>query len=216
MLTCSRCRETKAPEEFHVRRASSSGRQNECKECKAEGARARCARPGLAKELRQLREAGRVRCSECGDEVMLGDMPKDAHARWGVTANCAPCRKKRRDVVPARTKRAYTARYRSTPKGRAAYRRHYDENKEQYFERSRLRRALKLKAEIVGTRDELKVWSRVVLRDPCAYCGGVATSVDHIVPLSAGGEHGYTNLVGACEFCNKSKGPKGLLTFLLS
>lgn len=41
---------------------------------------------------------------------------------------------------------------------------------------------------------------------PCAYCGGVATTRDHIVPVSRGGSNIPTNVVPACLSCNSRKG----------
>jgi len=40
----------------------------------------------------------------------------------------------------------------------------------------------------------------------CAYCGREATTVDHIIPVSMGGDSHPTNLVAACIPCNSSKG----------
>ncbi len=39
----------------------------------------------------------------------------------------------------------------------------------------------------------------------CAYCGGQATSIDHVVPRSKGGAHVWDNVVSACERCNRLK-----------
>ncbi|GAB3111421.1 HNH endonuclease [Streptomyces calidiresistens] len=39
----------------------------------------------------------------------------------------------------------------------------------------------------------------------CAYCGGVATSVDHVIPRSRGGAHAWENVVAACRRCNHVK-----------
>jgi 5-methylcytosine-specific restriction endonuclease McrA len=55
-------------------------------------------------------------------------------------------------------------------------------------------------------------WSRsgVVVRDggACAYCGGPATTVDHIVPRSRGGRNSWLNTVAACGGCNQRKGDR--------
>lgn len=59
-------------------------------------------------------------------------------------------------------------------------------------------------------------------RDPCSYCGvhpddtaeGRMT-IDHIVPISHGGENDISNLTAACGTCNSRKGTKDLLSFLL-
>lgn len=39
----------------------------------------------------------------------------------------------------------------------------------------------------------------------CAYCGGAADTVDHVLPRSRGGRHEWTNVVAACSRCNHRK-----------
>jgi 5-methylcytosine-specific restriction endonuclease McrA len=39
----------------------------------------------------------------------------------------------------------------------------------------------------------------------CAYCGGKADTVDHVVPRSRGGDHTCENCVAACSTCNHRK-----------
>lgn len=52
-------------------------------------------------------------------------------------------------------------------------------------------------------------WSRTRLlnRDQgtCGYCGKPGNTVDHIVPLSRGGDTTWTNTVAACKPCNNRK-----------
>jgi hypothetical protein len=61
--------------------------------------------------------------------------------------------------------------------------------------------------------------------DPCAYCGGPASEIDHIDPVPTGfgrrRPHGltaestdWTNLTSACGPCNFAKGRQSLLEFL--
>jgi 5-methylcytosine-specific restriction endonuclease McrA len=52
----------------------------------------------------------------------------------------------------------------------------------------------------------------VLVRDDhvCAYCGGVATSMDHIVPRSRGGQHVWLNLIASCFSCNFAKDSRTL------
>jgi 5-methylcytosine-specific restriction endonuclease McrA len=47
----------------------------------------------------------------------------------------------------------------------------------------------------------------VLLRDghACAYCGRHATTVDHVLPQSRGGESSWLNTVAACAPCNHRK-----------
>ncbi len=55
-------------------------------------------------------------------------------------------------------------------------------------------------------------WSRpgVMVRDGyrCAYCCGVATTVDHVTPRSRGGRNTWLNTVAACGACNQRKGDR--------
>ena len=55
-------------------------------------------------------------------------------------------------------------------------------------------------------------WSRsgVLIRDGrrCGYCGGAATTIDHIVPRSRGGRNSWLNTVAACGGCNQRKGDR--------
>jgi methionyl-tRNA synthetase len=40
----------------------------------------------------------------------------------------------------------------------------------------------------------------------CVYCSNFATTLDHIIPKKCGGQSLQSNLVGACNTCNTSKG----------
>lgn len=56
-------------------------------------------------------------------------------------------------------------------------------------------------------RTSLCTKSAIKARDrACAYCGGRAETVDHIVPRSRGGELTWENAVAACLRCNHRKG----------
>jgi 5-methylcytosine-specific restriction endonuclease McrA len=44
----------------------------------------------------------------------------------------------------------------------------------------------------------------------CVYCGAAATSLDHVVPRSRGGEHCWENVVAACGRCNHAKADRAL------
>lgn len=55
-------------------------------------------------------------------------------------------------------------------------------------------------------------WSRagVLARDGrrCAFCGGAAATVDHVLPRSRGGGDTWENTVAACGKCNNRKGDR--------
>ena len=42
----------------------------------------------------------------------------------------------------------------------------------------------------------------------CGYCGRRATTIDHVVPRSRGGAHGWENCVASCAPCNHRKADK--------
>lgn len=69
------------------------------------------------------------------------------------------------------------------------------------------RRAQQLGATIADfTQDQ---WERMkdAYDHRCAYCGNKMKRLekDHIIPLSKGGNHTYTNIVPACRRCNAKK-----------
>lgn len=63
---------------------------------------------------------------------------------------------------------------------------------------------------IRGTLSEIE-WQWILLRHDykCAKCGaGGKMEMDHIVPLSKGGEHSAKNIQPLCLSCNRNKGTK--------
>lgn len=61
-----------------------------------------------------------------------------------------------------------------------------------------------------------KLRLRVLRRDgnTCAYCGDVATEVDHVIPLVRGGSDDAENLVACCRSCNSRKKDQQVGVFL--
>jgi 5-methylcytosine-specific restriction endonuclease McrA len=64
-------------------------------------------------------------------------------------------------------------------------------------------------------RQRIALSKREILRRDnytCQYCGKKSSllTIDHITPRHAGGEHSWTNLVAACQSCNRKKGGKTL------
>ena len=54
---------------------------------------------------------------------------------------------------------------------------------------------------VKGLRD----WLKERRDTACTYCGNPGVHIDHIVPLSKGGEHTWTNITISCKSCNVSK-----------
>ncbi|MFJ4960967.1 HNH endonuclease [Streptomyces sp. NPDC088729] len=70
----------------------------------------------------------------------------------------------------------------------------------------------KRRAEVYGVAHVAYSRTAVLVRwgYACAYCGERATHLDHVVPLSKGGEDVESNILPACQTCNLSKGAKTL------
>lgn len=78
------------------------------------------------------------------------------------------------------------------------------------------RRARKANAP-QGAPTEAAAYEQILRSAPCELCGSkVPIHVDHIEPLSKGGEHGWENFAGLCQSCNSHKNSKSLLVYLLT
>lgn len=66
-------------------------------------------------------------------------------------------------------------------------------------------------APIWQTKRRIVLWRD---RGHCKYCYEILTAktftIDHIVPVSAGGTDEFKNLVACCKYCNKFKGSQPL------
>lgn len=56
-------------------------------------------------------------------------------------------------------------------------------------------------------------WAVILRRDPCSYCHGKSTSVEHVDPR--GSRSTVSNGVGACIGCNNERGSVPLLFYLV-
>lgn len=62
---------------------------------------------------------------------------------------------------------------------------------------------------------EAKVWIASLVDPICAYCGRLATTIDHKMPLSRGGSGELENLVPSCARCNSRKNNKTYEEFMI-
>jgi len=117
-------------------------------------------------------------------------------------------------------KKAYDTAYRNTHKDKraASYAIYRREHLPEDAARSSARRALKQGALIGATANQLNEIAEVYRRGKespkvrCYLCGKLIPKghrhVDHIVPLSKGGQHRPSNLAVACDECNLRKNAK--------
>jgi hypothetical protein len=70
---------------------------------------------------------------------------------------------------------------------------------------------------VLGRVADLERFVQTLRRDPCSYCNRAGGTIDHIVPRRGKpkADRPLTNLTGACEPCNKDKGARQLLHYLL-
>lgn len=79
--------------------------------------------------------------------------------------------------------------------------------------RASAKRRARLAGAVLGLVDEEAIFKRHSYR--CVYCGNTDNlTLDHVVPVAAGGSHSEENLVVACRSCNGSKGAKELMVWL--
>jgi 5-methylcytosine-specific restriction endonuclease McrA len=139
-----------------------------------------------------------------------------------------------RRAVPASTyyathreqKREYQRRYRQenphkVAEGRRRYyeanrtkvlayqRRYNEENPLKGQLRRATRRAQQCGAVVIPftVDDMLRNWEERDLYG-CAFCGGPYEEIEHVMPLSRGGEHSLANIVPSCIKCNRGVGGK--------
>jgi 5-methylcytosine-specific restriction endonuclease McrA len=114
--------------------------------------------------------------------------------------------------------------WRAHPKDRAEFVRQYAQWRHHWNYAISLRYRLyhRAKAKVRKTRERGsrtvmlspdQLWRRWVEFDHrCAYCGtGGDLQVEHVIPISQGGEHHLGNIVPACQRCNYSKGSSAVM-----
>jgi 5-methylcytosine-specific restriction endonuclease McrA len=141
------------------------------------------------------------------------DKVKQKYNKWASkNPDKIAARKKRHyernaDKIKARSLRNYYANPELAKRNRAAW---FAANPQKRFE-MRVKRRNYLAGHWQVTSKEInKLYAQ-----PCFYCGQPSAHIDHVVPLSRGGEHRIGNLVGACAKCNLSKHDKFIVEWNL-
>ena len=198
---CSACKEKKPISEFHQDNSRVDGLQYWCKICRAT----------YDKVYRQ---------SDKGKAVQQAATRRYRQTEGGKAAQQAVDQRYRQTRVGKVVRRAAQQRYSQTEGGkavdRAAQKRYSqtDAGQAVYSRANRKRRALKAGAISDVTPEDFALLDT---RHPvCNYCrrAFVAShplykrTLDHIIPLSRGGQHILANLVFAHKRCNSQKGDK--------
>lgn len=183
MKKCSKCKTEKPLEEFHKRKASKDGYRHDCKECskvtlktwrKANPERDRERKRKWASENQEkLRESSRKWASENRDKV------RESARKWRK-AHLEERREYNRKWISENRERA-----------REYCRKWASENPDKARAKDAKRRALKRDAM---TGDPAKIEAYYTFCRWATWATGVVHHVDHIIPLSKGGEHHEDNL----------------------
>ena len=192
----------RAPDEFG--RRDLLARVPKCKPCRATRARAHY-HANREREAAKARERMRRERAERPEHVRERE-----RAYWSRPEN-----------APRRAEQARRARERALqrPGTRERLRENWRRWRERHPEHERARmRAVQAERQARKLEQFVeRVDALVVLeRDDgvCGICGGDVDPfefhVDHIVPLSRGGEHSYANVQAAHPFCNVSKGARSV------
>ncbi len=200
---CSTCGEGKLLTEFHRDKSGKCGLTGSCKACAC-----RRAREWARANPERKRASSRAR--------YYADLEGSrAEGRARAQANPGKARARAREWRQANREkhRAYSRGWARANRARshAQVREWRAANPEAYRLQGMLRRARERANGIFKvTAKEV----RRMLAKPCYLCG-VAPSADleHIVPVSRGGQHSIGNLLGACKPCNNRKHDKLLVEY---
>ncbi len=216
ILRCNKCKLSKLSNDFYP----SDFRW--CKQCRSEYSK----KKNNAIQIREDLSNGNRICNKCKTERKLEYFPKDKRCKLGRARTCSICVYKSRDTKERKanqkklTKRWYqdnrelslkrqTKRYEENREQLLAYgRQHSKNNPEIYKAANHRRRAAKRN----NGNNDLTAKQIVELFDKqknCEYCDAEGNlTIDHVIPISKGGQNTLTNVVLACMSCNNSKRAK--------
>lgn len=155
--------------------------------------------------------AARV-CCGCKNEKPMDQFAKHKTGKYGHRSRCKECENadsaKWREANRDRHRAVAIEWYRSNRERQAAnHKRWVAANRERANERTR-RRIAKLRNARVESIDANAVYERDGWM--CGLCGAVVVrgeeSIDHILPISLGGDHTWDNVQLAHRRCNSAKG----------
>ena len=168
-------------------------------------------------------------CAKCQVSKVIDCFSKSAKTKDGLQYKCKECCNKyaakfylqNSEQIKANSKkyvldnpekhRTNNNKWRLANKEKAnsAVRKHRLANLEKYRYYESVRRAKKLSNGVykISSKELKKLYE-----SPCAYCGSKEfIEMDHVIPISRGGQHSIGNLVPACSRCNKRKSDKLLV-----
>ncbi len=235
MKPCPRCKLDKPLDSFGIHHGEKDGHQTYCRECSRRFT-------AESRDRRKLNPfpptmVGTKICTMCKKDKPVTDYYIYPYCKDGRSYRCGPCADKatmasnakrakgeiyqikrkwyldHRDLGLARAKKYWM----DHPDFQKAWRKNSPEKARLLSKQSsNRRRAHKLNAPINDfTKEEWKLLL-VEFGNVCYYCkkGNLPLTLDHVIPLSKGGSHTYSNIVPACKSCNCRKQARPVELFL--
>jgi 5-methylcytosine-specific restriction endonuclease McrA len=204
---CSKCDEVKPVDDFGVQSRKATGRSSWCLAC------TRAYRPPI------IVVPAEKRCPVCKLTRSADDYYRDNRHADGLYARCKQCHNAR--AYPGQKRYHAENKERVTEWSRASRARRSPEQKAAEIERlnewgvlhpeAKAVRQNRRRARATSGANDLtrEQWAALKLAYGfrCVYCDKKTKrlTMDHVVPLSKGGEHTARNIVPACGPCNSKK-----------
>lgn len=190
---CTRCKVDKDLGEFRTKKRGLYGRYSQCRTCEKELAKIYCSSP---EHLQRRRDA------YCPTKEEKAAAAARARAWYAANKDRVNAKAKAaRDLDPTPNRERVKAWAKANPdKAR-------DLQKKWIFEHKDI---VRKRYKECSNRLLQKDWPAILemFGHRCAYClqpSDKPLTVDHIIPLSRGGEHSIENVVPACKSCNSRK-----------
>jgi 5-methylcytosine-specific restriction endonuclease McrA len=210
---CSICGVRKHADEYNWRDKKKGWRKPECRACqKARTAEYR-VRPEVAKAKAAYKREWRARDPEWFKKDYQKNKERDAarkKAAYAANPERFKARNRRQYESNKAAHRACVKRWieKNQERVREYAREWVKANPEKHRQKAHKRRALMLAAKVVPFTEAELAAHIESLGGRCVYCGGPYQELDHVVPLSRGGEHSLSNLRPSCTPCNRRKWAK--------
>lgn len=236
---CTKCKIEQSTDSFNKQRGSSDGLRSNCKKCISESYYKNKELKGgyICISLSSLKV-----CNKCNVEQSVNCFSKRWDTKDGYQPSCKMCVNEYHKQFYLSNKEVAQKYYKKNKKKAKQWRKEnketisikqkqwYDENKDkiklnskQYIQtpmgkavsinKSHKRRSLAKQGDVTS-KQLLQLrqgtthcfWCNIPLKD-------IKPHIDHVTPLSKGGEHSLYNLVVSCPTCNIRKGAKDPLEF---
>jgi len=197
LFVCSKCKSAVPPE---------CANGSWCNKCRSSHEAARRRQQGIKPKNCTEITGDLKKCADCNQFKPFNEFTPARRGRGGLIAYCKKCISFH-ERCPAKT-REYRLRLEN-------------KDREAYLKKHRVRQEKRRK--MMSDRSDGTVTpiflESVYERETCAYCNEFVSrelrTVDHVIPLVAGGSHSSSNIVMACRDCNSSKSKRTAEQFTL-